>query len=141
MVHLNLSMIHPEQSLFRLSRVIRDIIHEFLRNRIDESSDILFMAKIGSMRDWTKDCSICLEDKIGDSNGWSGHHCQITLFRHCGHSLCTKCNKELITLSALISLISFSTFTVFAVFAVFLTALFAFCRRLLFLDDDSLVVK
>ena len=95
MVHLNLSMIHPEQSLFRLSRVIRDIIHEFLRNRIDESSDILFMAKIGSMRDWTKDCSICLEDKIGDSNGWSGHHCQITLFRPCGHSLCTKCNKEL----------------------------------------------
>jgi hypothetical protein len=99
-ISFNLSMIHPKQSTQYLSTLIKDIVHKFLYDKINENtddlSDILFMAKAGSIRDWSKDCPICLEEKIGDPHGWGGPYCQIILFRPCGHSICTKCNRELI---------------------------------------------
>lgn len=94
----SLSIIHPPQLRPYLDRLIRDTVHEFLYDEINKNtniSDILFMARIGAIRNWSKNCPICLIENTGDEHGWGGHHCRITLFRPCGHSICTDCNKEL----------------------------------------------
>jgi hypothetical protein len=99
-IGFSLSMIEPKQSRPYLDRIIQGIVYSYLRENINKNTDIMFMAKIGAQRDWSKDCSICLENKIG-------HQCsckisctvysQITLFKPCGHSVCTPCSQKLNT--------------------------------------------
>lgn len=96
-ISFNLSMIYLKPSTYHLTKLIKDVVHNFIMNEINNNNDldILFMAKIGYKRDWKKDCPICLTEKTGDPRGWGGYYCKITLFRPCGHSICTECNKDL----------------------------------------------
>lgn len=99
-IGFSLCMIEPKQSRPYLDIIIRDIIHSYLYENINknQNSNIMFMAKIGSKRDWSKDCSICLENKIGHRCSCSvscASYSQITLFKPCGHSVCTPCSQKL----------------------------------------------
>lgn len=98
-IYFSLAMIRPEPGFLTLTHLIKDCIHEYLYNEItnnhDDSSDISFIIKASAIRDWTSNCSICLEDKIGVPLGWNDSCAQITLFRPCYHSVCSRCNNGL----------------------------------------------
>ncbi len=97
-IGFSLNLIRPKQSRPYLDRLIIHTVHEFLYDEINTDnnpSDILFMAKIGAIRDWTINCSICLEEKMGNARGWNDSCTRITIFKPCGHSVCTDCNRDL----------------------------------------------
>lgn len=102
-LNFQLSMAYPSIiNKYHLMKVMCESIRDYLYKTLStlvmtaETSDLLFMAKIGSTRDWAKDCSICLLGKIGDPHGWGGHHQRISIFRPCGHSVCeTPCYARL----------------------------------------------
>lgn len=59
-------------------------------------SDFLFLAKLGTIRNWKKICCICLtEDIMGTTCGCG--HTEIAVFRPCGHAICAKpCFQDLV---------------------------------------------
>lgn len=99
-IFFNLSFSHPKIPLdLFLIRTIRETIHEIVYNTVLTSSDaydsdIVFIVKIGAVRNWKQNCCICMNEKIGDPCGWGGAHCNIMIFRPCGHSICQDCFKN-----------------------------------------------
>lgn len=96
-IFFNLSLAHIKQ-ISEPFRIILKIVHNFIYHqiKINETEfinlcDIMFIIKIGTIRDWKKNCCICKAKNIGDPNGWGGSYCKISIFRPCGHSICTKC--------------------------------------------------
>lgn len=88
-------MVYPQLTSYELmkyNKIIMKTVWDYLYNTIPNIQlsanldDYTFLAKIGSIRDWTKDCVICLDEKTGHVCDCG--HSEIVIFRGCGHSMC-----------------------------------------------------
>lgn len=99
-IFFNLGMGFPKIPIVSfVINTLRTEVHDFLIQAITSSTndDIHFMVKTGAVRNWKQNCCICLTDKVGDPFLWGGFHCQITILKPCGHSVCKGCFKDFTT--------------------------------------------
>jgi hypothetical protein len=78
----------------KLGTFLKKELLEFGRKETDEN-DLEFLFHLGLKRNWKRECAICLVDDIMGTTCGCGHT-EITVFRPCGHSVCTNpCAQEI----------------------------------------------
>jgi hypothetical protein len=73
---------------------IQRVVHDCIRSEMGSviNDDVHFMIKTSAVRDWSKNCCICLETDIGIFSKWYQTSIRkIIIFRPCGHSVCGHC--------------------------------------------------
>jgi len=98
-----LKLIYPFLNEDNIQILITEInkIGECMKEQIDINiidpnfvSDVDFLYSVGMKRNWKESCSICLNNKIGDTYG--NGYTKITMFRPCGHTVCTQpCMRQI----------------------------------------------
>lgn len=78
----------PHVAFALLRALVRNLITRSAAER-EEGSDGMFLAQLGSVRDWKQGCAVCLVDKMMGTTCACGHT-EIVVFRPCGHSICVE---------------------------------------------------
>lgn len=88
-----LMCIYPELPLYEVRELVEKIkpLGKIIKEYIGDKSgtDIEFLLELGKHRNWKKECAICLTEDIMGTTCKCGHT-EITIFRPCGHSVCTQ---------------------------------------------------
>lgn len=91
----SLNTVYPQIGSYfmhKFNEVIMNVVWDYLYEIIPtvqlspDLDNYTFLVKIGSMRNWTKDCVICLNEKTGHVCNCG--HSDIVIFRPCGHTMC-----------------------------------------------------
>lgn len=98
-----LSLVYPKVDAYTKMKIMSVVskigpyVKEGLKGLLmnDKQSDSEFLMALSMKRNWKQGCAICLADKIMGTTCSCGHT-EITIFRPCGHSVCSNpCAKDL----------------------------------------------